>query len=140
MGPTFSGHTRFRWMHLTSQRRISSCVWTSSAASAGSSELKNRTSDSRLTMGTSRCLAMHDTISSDPMCRPRVRKLCTHATASCAGRALLNIDWRIRSVASSLDSDSLRNMIVLIHSALATCRASYPSCDGTRAVPGSIRI
>ncbi len=67
---------------------------------------------------------MHDTISSDPMCSPRVRKLCTHATASCAGSALLNMDWRIRSVAWSLDSDSLRNMIALTHSALATWRAS----------------
>jgi len=73
---------------------------------------------------------MHETISSAPMCSPRVRKLCTHATASCAGSALLNIDCRIRSVAWSLESDSLRNMMVLTHSALATCRASYPSCGG----------
>ena len=79
-------------------------------------------------MGASRCLAMHAVMSNAPICRPRVRKLCTHATASCAGSALLNIDWSTRSVASSLDSEDPRNMMVLTQSDLATWRASYPSC------------
>jgi len=67
---------------------------------------------------------MHEIISSAPMCRPRVRKLCTQAAASCPGSALQNMDCRIRSVASSFDSDSPKNMMVFTHSALATCRAS----------------
>lgn len=123
-GPGFSGQNRLRCRHLASQRLMRSCVWRSSADAGGSSLSKKRRRLSSPMMGTSRCLAMHEVMSSAPMCRPRVRKLWTHATASCPGIALVNMDCRTRSVASSLDSELLRSMMDLIHRDLATWRAS----------------
>lgn len=100
-GPGFSGQNRLRCRHLTSHFLMRSCVCRSSADTGASSLSKKWRRLSTPMIGTSRCLAMHAVMSNAPMCRPRVRKLCTHATASCPGIALVNMDCRVRSVASS---------------------------------------